>query len=202
MQSTDPPPITFSPFDLRAALVFHRVYHASRGIQVNHWVFLPCYLLGVFLALTNFWAQMAAYVLLSVYALGLTGRVVGGSYVVFLLSPLLFLAWVLTENLANQPAWVPAATGGGIALASLLLQLVGHAKFEKLKPPPTLMHGLVAAPMLEWMMVGMECYLATNPRKPTPTWLFNGIEDVDAEIFDEAERLSKEYEAKFDALVI
>ncbi|CAJ1354520.1 unnamed protein product [Effrenium voratum] len=185
------PPFPFQPFSLRPALIFHKLYHSSRGIQVNHWVLLPCYLVSLFLTLAASWAQILAFALLAVYALALTGAPMGGSYTLCVLSPCLFLAWAIADSLGN-PWWpIRFALGQAGCLVSLLLQLLGHKLCEKLKPEPAPMHGFVAAPMLEWQVVWMEAYLALNSRPPQ--WLFN-LEEPQ-QVFSEAKRMRLERES-------
>ena len=67
---------------------------------------------------------------------------------------LCFAAWEVRGAilaLADGSAYSVALVGTGIVLTSFTAQLLGHALHERFQAPPLLMHGFVAAPVLEFV---------------------------------------------------
>lgn len=141
--------VPFDPWELETALVYHRVFHYSLGIHVNHLVFLNTYLLGIFVALGSVHGAVLGVVALalSAHAFELAGACVAAPFAVQVAGLVL-----VAESAQNAlDAGIGAMTMGlAVALASLLAQVAGHAVFEELRPlRPAPLHGLVCAPFLE-----------------------------------------------------
>ncbi|GMH74905.1 hypothetical protein TrST_g669 [Triparma strigata] len=178
-----PPP--FPPLQTRPALIFH-----SRGIKANHWLLLPAFIYGALVSVSG-----------SVWGLGAISAVQGG-YAIIISKGLgvLFCAFVVA------PCYVAAvatneATAGVIderllgfcfALTALLLQVAGHKTFEKLQPSPNLLHGFLAAPALEFVVLCLECAPSFAAKLLLLGW---GMEDVE-ELFVEAASIRTALEAK------
>jgi hypothetical protein len=173
-----PPGMEFDPLNFEVALVYHLVYHNSVGIQINHLLLLPAYLLGLLL----FCSGLSTYLLLAVTLLfSLHGLKLSASFGLFfsvvILFPVAFLALLLRLSLDSSPllfelssapsphmtlltgdaiAEPSLVVGFGILFSSLLLQVAGHHVFEDLQPTPNLAHGLLLAPFLEYALVAMK----------------------------------------------
>jgi hypothetical protein len=156
-------PTGFALLDLPSAALYHWAFHSTDALHVNHLVLLNTYLVGLFMVFSSArqWPVTAS------------AAVVYGAYVAVFLRPLRYLAvpyvvflallsaasWFASVALAadmgadadQRMSWHVTLIGLGIALASLLLQLVGHACSEQLQAKPLLKHGLVAAPPLEYV---------------------------------------------------
>ena len=136
------------------ALAYHCTYHHTSALHVNHLVFLHTYLFGVFVL---FAASGSAAVVATV-------AVLYACYTVLLLraawcamlpyaafvQALAMLAWEESQRFGWSPATTCAVALATI-LASFASQLVGHTWFEEFVAPPSLAHGLLAAPPLEYL---------------------------------------------------
>lgn len=182
---------------LFAALRYHRVYHYSLALQLNHLVFLHTYLAGVLLLLAAASQALCGGPLILVLSsatyvafVGAFLRVPGAAapYCALLVA-LAAGAWELHSWLAAAspvaaPWWAePWAVGAGIVLGSLSCQLVGHALHEEFLAPPAPVHGFFAAPPLEWL--SLLCRLGARPA------LLNGLEAA----VDEVRQRAREKQA-------
>jgi hypothetical protein len=194
-----PPGMEFDPLNFEKALVYHLVYHNSVGIQINHLLLLPAYLLGLLL----FCSALSPYLLLAVTSLfSLHGLKLSVSFGLFfsavILFPVSYLALLLRLSLNASPllselssspsphvalltgdanAEPSLVVGFGILFSSLLLQVAGHHVLEDLQPTPNLAHGLLLAPFLEYTLVAMKLLRRI------------GVYDKPPRIFEEAENV-------------
>ena len=141
---------------LRNALRFHLTYHSSLSLHANHLLFLHSYVFGLF-ALFASPRSMPVFaigtLLFIAFAIWLI-RVIG----IWVLPYALWLAAL--ARLACEVVWswsggIPPITSALISLAVILVsfvaQLIGHALFEEFVAPPSLCHGFLAAPPLEYV---------------------------------------------------
>jgi len=146
--------LTFDILSLKSSMIFHRCYHYSVALQLNHLLFLNLYVLGVLMIAASFGGWSSVCTIMAIYA----------SYAVYLARlqalPYLCLVGLLavyaTELAARSGSqqsynWEAALTGLWIVFGSFLAQLAGHALFEEFAAPPHLFHGFVAAPLLEFV---------------------------------------------------
>jgi hypothetical protein len=149
---------TFDPWNRHKALTYHRVFHYSVQLQFNHLIFLHTYLLGIgVIVATGGWtlsiAVAAVYIAYSCFSIRpLFGAICYSVIVLAIFCVGSILNLYLHSTLTT---WTVAFVGVGIVLASFLLQLLGHYFHEEFFAPPSLMHGLVAAPSLEaqWLLL-------------------------------------------------
>ena len=151
---------TFDRLSLRSSMVYHLTYHHSLALHINHLVFLNTYLFGVWLLLSAVhpvccWVAISGYTLYSLrvagWALGLPfGLLQGASgYGAIAVHAGALVAWRWTT-------YEVAGLGFSLVIGSFLAQLAGHAASEAFVAPPHLFHGLVAAPLLEWVSLGFR----------------------------------------------
>ena len=159
------------------AAVYHYVYHYSFALHLNHMIFLHSYLFGVILAFAaaplprvfveQFGAEFSAWMFPAAfstaylaYSMLLNGIVRGGSYGCVIASILSGAVYFRNETLEHLDGGMCALIAVGFILASFACQLIGHAIHEKFKASPNLMHGFIAAPVLEWRMLfyRLGCY--------------------------------------------
>jgi len=147
----------FDCVNLKSAMVFHRIYHYSFGLHVNHLLFLNTYLFGLLFLVASFghlWVFVIASLAYVVYLVLLTRLVIFHllPYILFLFG-LACAAWELRISAANSGfcVWEVAVAGVCLMLASFAFQLAGHWIHEVFNAPPSLMHGFVAAPVLEYV---------------------------------------------------
>ena len=144
--------------ELENALIYHLTYHYTVGIHINHIIFLQTYLYGwavVFCSppLAVPILLLVIMILLALYSILL---VKGPGCLPFLFSLTLvsvcgyFTKQALADHAHVDDGYI-ALIGLGIVLASFIFQLLGHAMFEEFMAPPSLMHGFIAAPVLEGM---------------------------------------------------
>ena len=146
-------PVVFQPFRFREAVVYHLVYHFSFGMHVNHLIFLPMYLVGVFVLAGLVWPPwlcIALAALLALYSTGLAGVLLGVSFAVIVELPAVLLANYARSEWGGGTLGGVGILGLGTMLGAFALQLIGHAAFEDIQASPNLMHGFVSAPILEW----------------------------------------------------
>jgi hypothetical protein len=164
-------------------MLYHLVYHRSLGIAMNHLCFLHTYLFGVFLCAASppgagGIVLCATAVLCLVVNIMLGGGRLGVAHAVLVTLPLAGVAWcaalVLSSHgdcslfvaarattvnrlLAPVENWTGTATVVGtsivVVLLSFALQLLGHCVHERFEAPPQPLHGLVAAPLLEFACI-------------------------------------------------
>lgn len=160
---------SFKPYPLLDAIVYHLVYHHSFWLQVNHLVFLHTYVYGAFMLLSASSIWILPAVALTVYL----------SYIILLLNEigvLLLLPYIIFLTGVTVAAWFSyyfmsetGIEGWKCALMALLIilasfgfQVLGHALHEDYKAKPSLMHGFVSAPPLEYCSL----LLRSNCLKP------------------------------------
>uniref|UniRef100_A0A7S2GB48 Uncharacterized protein n=1 Tax=Florenciella parvula TaxID=236787 RepID=A0A7S2GB48_9STRA len=164
--------LTFDPLSLRSSMIYHRTYHHSLALHVNHLVFLNTYLFGILVLVCalnrgSFGAVYFVAIGYSAYSVALTeAYAVPYAGVIFALG---LGAWRLTTALNSNE--IAGLAGAGIVLCSFAAQLVGHAKYELYAAPPHLFHGFVAAPVLEFMSLVLRLGLLPQLKR-----------DVDAEV--------------------
>mmetsp|Transcript_4275 Transcript_4275/g.8650 ORF Transcript_4275/g.8650 Transcript_4275/m.8650 type:complete len:207 (-) Transcript_4275:103-723(-) len=142
-------------FDLstspRDAFKYHLVYHHSAEISNNHVIFLPIYIYSLFLLSLSV-KGVHPLVTMSQVSLALAGYscVIGrGLGVIFTVVCILPLGVAAIATTFVDRFWA----GLGLMFFSLLNQVAGHKRFEVLQPTPNLLHGFVAAPVLEFISV-------------------------------------------------
>jgi hypothetical protein len=138
----------FKLFQFEDALIYHLTYHGSQGIHINHLIFSAGYVFGIMLLALSIQFEVALailalytwYCVKMEYYLGMTY-----STVLVVLFMVAFLVWYMI--LDRKPAYYLLL---GIILGSLVCQLIGHRIHENVQASPNILHGLVAAPFLEW----------------------------------------------------
>lgn len=152
----------FDPWCRTRALIYHRIFHFSASVQVNHMVFLHTYLFGVgLIAAAIGWPVSLITSLFYVsYATWVIRPLRGAilySILVFAIFMLPFI-WKVIFQL-SWVKWMVALVGIGIVLLSFIFQLLGHYFHEDFFAPPNLMHGFIAAPILEvqWLLLSVFC---------------------------------------------
>ena len=167
--------VSFRPFHLREAMVYHLAYHYSLGLHINHLLFLHTYGIGVGISTLAIggasyfyapsWILLAFY---TVYVLFL-GKKIGAAYIscavpaqvyaIFLLKSSIEATWSVDSTLSSLSLNVLfGGVGIGIVIASFVFQLMGHCAHERFGAPPNLLHGFVCAPFLEFV----SCCLRTG----------------------------------------
>lgn len=151
----------FSPWTLHEAMLYHRIYHYSFGLHVNHLVLLNSYMFGMFLLLASLGYSSLVVASLGCYALYVVALCLDYKYTMMLVLPyLVFLcclahgAWSVQEYLSKHGSlerWLIASSALGIVFSSFALQLIGHWLHEVFNAPPSLMHGFISAPVLEYV---------------------------------------------------
>jgi len=68
-------------------------------------------------------------------------------------------ALLLTHNASS---WVQIGTSFGVILGSFMAQIAGHVMCEDYQAPPSLMHGFVAAPILETVSLMLRLGLLSS----------------------------------------
>jgi len=137
------------------AILYHKTFHFSFGLHINHMIFLHTYLFGLFLLCAcGGWIPLILFdISYIVYAWKLVQpRFYAMVYVIILcgigFAAKSFLFMMETEY--DYELWQMLIIGGGIILFSFVCQLYGHHHCEKYTAPPALFHGLFAAPILEF----------------------------------------------------
>lgn len=129
----------FHAFSPHKALLYHLVYHYSIFTHINHLILLNVYLAAV-LSLAGTIGGATIGAILGVYAIFLGEHLsipyLGVLYGLYRIS--IFIDWNIWYKLVVIPV-------------SLILQLLGHWIFEDYQAPPSLIHGFIAAPILEWL---------------------------------------------------
>ena len=151
--------IKFSPFSFDLAITYHLTYHYSIWLHINHLVFLHSYLFGMalllkFISLPLFWSIALIFTCYCVIVF----RWFGLSYVLTILAGIIHfrshIYTLLIEIVSSSPFyWVcsdPLLFPVAIILLSFSFQLLGHFFFEKYQAEPSLFHGFISAPVLEW----------------------------------------------------
>ena len=141
----------FDPWSFKPAMVYHLIYHYSFGLHINHMIFLFTYILGILLAMSA-----GGWILT---ALGTSLLIMYAMYVVkdmsipfmFIVIGLNYLVRVIDEGyfMQDEGSTNKLLTALAICLGSFFVQIAGHIVFEDYQAPPSLMHGFVAAPVLE-----------------------------------------------------
>jgi len=140
-------------------MLYHRIYHHSLELHMNHLMFLHTYLFGIYFIVASadqiiILAAVAGLFGLYVCLLGRSILLWMVPYLIFAVGGLPFGAWSLHLMLSQQwgwPCWGQLALGASVVLASFSCQLLGHWLHELFNAPPSLMHGFLAAPVLEYI---------------------------------------------------
>ena len=150
--------LSFNILSLKSSMIFHRCYHYTVALQLNHLLFLNTYMFGILSIaasiLQGWYLAYAVTLIYAAYALYLA-RFWAVPYLC-LVSLLAVLATELATTMlqneeSNQTSYIAPLTGLGIVLGSFIAQLAGHAMFETFAAPPHLFHGFIAAPLLEFV---------------------------------------------------
>ncbi|GMH70578.1 hypothetical protein TrLO_g7617 [Triparma laevis f. longispina] len=175
-----PPP--FPPLQTRSALLFH-----SRGIKANHWLLLPAFIYGVLVFFSgSVYGLIAISSIQGGYAI-IVSRALGLLFCAFVVAPC-YIAAVVT-NEATKALIDEQLLGSLVALSALLLQVAGHKTFEKLQPSPNVLHGFLAAPALEFVVLCLELFPTLASKL-----LLTGLNPK--ELFAEAEQIRTALEKK------
>jgi uncharacterized membrane protein YGL010W len=136
---------SFEYLNEESAMLYHLVYHYSIAIHLNHLIFLNAYVFGVLGLCTSAggWISMCILAgIFSIYVLCLC-KVSFGSLYILVIWILVFLANKVSNSI---PVWGFVM----IVFGSIAMQLLGHWLFEDFQAPPDIVHGLIAAPVLEF----------------------------------------------------
>lgn len=157
----------FEKLSMRSSMVYHRVYHYSWPIALNHLLFLNTYVLGVLLVVDSCGGPLALYVVVSLYATYSLAMSLGAALPYMVCIALLCVAAqrageALRSSGGLDHSWEVPCVGVGLVLLSFIAQLVGHALHEEFSAPPDLFHGFVAAPVLE--SISLQMRLGLMPR--------------------------------------
>jgi hypothetical protein len=149
----------FNPWNRRKALTYHKSFHFSVALQINHLIFLHSYLFGIALiSSAGGWPAVlviaAGYI---VYTFIIIRPSAGAMLYSLLLAGLFMSSKFMSSLLLSYDSfslWKVVLLGVGIVLISFICQLIGHSIHEEHFAPPSLMHGFVAAPVLEfqWLL--------------------------------------------------
>ena len=154
---------TFSPMDTwRRCIIYHLIYHHTLSLHLNHLLLLHTYVLGIFVVAIS----IHLYFLFSVVSLFCIFEVTfarctihGWSHALLVVVPLGLLAWTAATQLVPlQSLGTKIFCGFFLSLISLLLQVAGHHAWEEFEAPPQTLHGLLAAPVLEWTSMWLRLY--------------------------------------------
>ena len=143
-------------------------FHFTKGIHINHAVFLHLYLLGEFLVMdsVNWIANLTACAIYcALFLFIFRFNIIAWIYVA-IVAAISFASHSLHQYYL-QPSdfdtsfnqFLPYIVGFACMLFALVSQQIGHCLFEKYLPPMSLFHGFVAAPFLEFMayFVLLDC---------------------------------------------
>mmetsp|Transcript_9626 Transcript_9626/g.14489 ORF Transcript_9626/g.14489 Transcript_9626/m.14489 type:complete len:197 (+) Transcript_9626:3-593(+) len=155
----------FNPLCRRSALCYHVVFHYSIEIQINHLIFLHTYILGLFMVACcgGFIAVLGVMFPLVIYSLIVIRPLVCFIMYVTWLCGLAILGYILDDILRDVfllNSWQLLLSGVGVVLISFACQLLGHYYHEEYAAPPNLIHGFIAAPILEYQLLLMRVGLA------------------------------------------
>lgn len=143
-----------------SSMVYHRVYHYSWPITINHLLFLNTYVFGVLLALASCGGNVALYIVTSLYATYALCMSRGAAlpYVgcVVLLCMSAQRGVEVLHSSGLDRSWEVTCIGACVVLLSFMAQLAGHGLHEEFSAPPDLFHGFVAAPVLESISLQMR----------------------------------------------
>lgn len=144
----------------KRALFYHLMFHHSTSLHINHMIFLHTFLFGALLcSSTNIISLVLITVIFAMYASVIIRPLLFTAIYILGILILSLTAFYLEAYLSSSSTyelkkWVIAVIGGGIVLTSFMFQLLGHALYEELVAPPNLIHGFLAAPILEF-----QCFL-------------------------------------------
>lgn len=150
----------------KQAIAYHLLFHSSLGIQINHLIFLHTYLLGVFILSSCDWITF--FLSMSPFMLYASLIIRPWHYCVLYNLFILIIAtvgmWINLYLLGSVYLWETVVISLVIILFSFICQLVGHYLFEKIQAPPSLLHGFIAAPILEFQSFLMRMNVVDDER--------------------------------------
>jgi uncharacterized membrane protein YGL010W len=146
---------------LKQWMVYHRTFHHTFALHINHLIFLNSYLFGVSLLLNTIspYAVIPVFAAYSLYAMNLMSsrshfqEVLTGALYICIVGCIAVGAYFCNEHLMTElgKTWKKIMVDVGIILGSFMMQILGHCLFEEFHAPPDLIHGFVAAPLLEFV---------------------------------------------------
>lgn len=152
--------VTFEKMSMESSMVYHRIYHYSWKIALNHLLFLNTYVLGVMLTVESCGGSIALYTVSSLYAayslVMSRGAALPYAGCIAMLCSGAQLATKALRSAGLDHAWEVLCLGLSVVLLSFMAQLAGHAFHEDFSAPPDLFHGFVAAPVLESISLQMR----------------------------------------------
>ena len=136
-------------------MLYHCTFHHSYELHVNHMIFLPVYLFGIFTiaALGGWFSSALVAVPFFLYTMLIVRPHIGAGVYVCIVGAIAASSNVFCQYLthdSNLNHWMAALVGVGIVLTAFCFQLVGHGLHEGYVAPPNLAHGFFAAPVLEF----------------------------------------------------
>ena len=161
----DEPPVESRDFDFdfhflnrKRAVFYHLMFHHTTSLHINHMIFLHTFLFGALLcSSTNFISLVLVASIFILYAsiiirpLKFTAVYIFG---ILLLTVTAFYLEVYVSSTYAWKKWSIAVCGVSVILISFFCQLLGHTLYEEFIAPPNLIHGFLAAPILEF-----QCFL-------------------------------------------
>ena len=144
----------FNPFRRDMAILYHKTFHYSFELHVNHMVFLHLYIYGLLLV-CSLWGWLAiglcllpfvAYSYRTIRPLPYACAYIIGLCAIGVAAFYTFDLFVLEHDVEN---FVVGIMGASIVLFSLCCQVLGHHFYEEYSAPPDLVHGFLTAPALE-----------------------------------------------------
>lgn len=159
------------------AVLYHLVYHWTLSIHINHMFLLHTYLLGAYFSACVYSDNSVPVIVAIASLVTICDLVVlrshslilcGLSHVIIMVWPLAYAAhylslYVQTAYSMDRSNVCMLVAGPTVMLTSLLLQVAAHHYHEEFQAPMSLLHGLLAAPGLEWTSFLLRCYRFQHP---------------------------------------
>ena len=160
---------------LKQWMVYHRTFHHTFALHINHLIFLNTYLFGVSLLLNTIspYAVIPAFAAYSLWAMNLMSsrnhfaEVLTGALYVCIIAGMAVGAYFWNEHMMQKlesELWKKILIDVGIVLGSFAMQILGHCMFEEFHSPPNLIHGFIAAPLLEFVSLVFRLGFLTELR--------------------------------------
>lgn len=145
----------FNTWPRDVAILYHKTFHHSFSLHLNHLIFLHIYLFGLFLLCACF-SWLVCLVLEAAFITYACKLIQPSPYAIVYVVILCAIGLAamgclfIMETELDYEIWEIFIVAGGIILFSFACQLIGHYRYEKYTAPTSLTNSLVAAPILEF----------------------------------------------------
>jgi hypothetical protein len=149
----------FNSWPRDVAILYHSTFHYTFNLHINHMIFLHTYLFGLLL-LCSCGGWIPLIVIDAMYIIYAWKLIQPHAYAIAYSLFLCAIGFVakfflfIMESEYDYEVWEVVIIGVGIIIVSFMCQLYGHHRYEDYTAPPSLTHGLFAAPILEF-----QCFL-------------------------------------------